>query len=158
MQLDTIKSSIVQANENIIVQLVNCVGYPIGFVNNELAIAHPEMQVMYANRCKAYPYDKDSLLGGVQFYVMPGNKSIANVFAQIRYGEDARHVDYQSLGKGLDTIADIAKRMRRTVALPLGIGCTKMSGGSWSEVEPMIQRCFKYVKWRFYDGSEQYNE
>ena len=69
-------------------------------------------------------------------------KYIYNLYSQYRYGNDARHTNYESFYTGLNAIKGHMINIElNTASLPWGIGCG-LGGGSWNIINAIIEDIF----------------
>lgn len=90
-------------------------------------------------------------LGAVQFVQVPTNLIICNMVAQNGYKSEANPVPvrYDALEKCLTKVGIDAKLRRGSVHMPrLGTG---LGGGTWDQVEPILQRTLEGIQVTVYD-------
>lgn len=83
------------------------------------------------------------------------NLSIANMFAQDKYGYDGKqYTSYEALQSCFEQLRDYAKLKNVTIAMPYGLGSVR-GGADWNVVEKMIIDTFFDVDveiWRLDKG------
>ena len=97
--------------------------------------------------------EKGLVLGDVQFVKVEKNLVVANMIAQESIGmkNGIPPIRYESLGKCLKTLYNIARKHNASVVGPR-IGCG-FAGGKWEKVEPIIKEnlCAKDIPVYIYD-------
>lgn len=93
-------------------------------------------------------------LGQFSVALVGDNRRVVNLYAQDRYGNDRRHLDYEALYSGLERIRDLldsAAQEGRTyvLGLPYLIGCNR-AGGDWLVAEAMIESVFRVSPTKVY--------
>lgn len=147
--IEVIKGDITKANEDIIVQQVNCQakmgsGLAANIMKRYPTIRKEYIQFCHENRKKEE--GADVLLGKVHYFDAYDGKVIANVFGQ----EEIRKSNYdkkiytktEALLNGIKQVKDKAEQLGLTVALPVNIGCGK-ANGNWGEIKPKIEEIFE---------------
>lgn len=145
----TIKTGdLLQAEEKIIGHQVNCHGAAGGLA---------------AAVFRKYPYAKSdynqlvervsggALLGKTQLTgTQPDGHIIANIFGQFYPGADYRPEELRS---ALEMLADLAKKLDASVALPWRLSCG-ICGGDWNEVYEIIETTMAGVDCKIYRREE----
>ena len=129
--------NICNAKESIILHQVNCCGVMGAGVAKAIRERFPNVYESYVKVCKHF--EKTELLGKIQCIASLNNKTIVNCFAQLLYGHDRRHTNYEALKLCLQKVHD--RYPDESIAIPFGIGCG-LAGGDWKIVEPMIEEIF----------------
>jgi O-acetyl-ADP-ribose deacetylase (regulator of RNase III) len=133
-----IKGNILNANEDIICQQVNCKGVMGSGLALQILKKYPEVYGQYKNFCDKYRW---GLLGSVCF-VNTKDKIIACLFGQNDYGRSKRvYTDYCALEKSLTNTKIYAQKENLSIALPHEIGCG-LANGDWNVVLDIITRVF----------------
>ena len=133
-----IKGDVFKSGADIICHQVNYAGVMGAGIARTIRDEHlsKERFAEYKAVCKAAEREKEgsaSLLGSVLFSKsLSGSYYIANCF-----GQDGQTTDYDALKESLTRVADTAKAMGKTVALPGYIGCD-LAGGDWNIVRNQI--------------------
>jgi len=132
---------ILDAPENIICQQVNCMGVMGAGLAKQVRSKYPSVYTYYNDLCKKNTPEKQ--LGSVLFMEV-GEKIIANIFGQVKYGRIGKFTDYEALRKGFLAVLYEATEVYEnyTVAIPFNIGCG-LAGGDWNIVYQMIEDIFK---------------
>ena len=153
--IQIIKGDIAFAQEDIIVQVVNCQGVMGAGVARAIRNQYLGIYRGYNLMCKTEKNKKD-LLGRVHKYFYDPQKTgtplktVMSIFGQEFYGRDTGrvYVDYTALYAGLSEVASFARRMKRTTAIPYGMGAG-LAGGEWGRVDKMVRDLFicQYVKY-----------
>lgn len=144
----TIKNGdLLQATEDIIAHQVNCHGVAGGLAYYVFE-TWPEAGKAYdksvrASRRRASQID---LLGSIDLLPQPDGKSIANLYGQYWPGADYRP---DILRNCLEILAENAKRLGKSVALPYGLSCG-IAGGDWKQVYRMIEETMEGVEVTIY--------
>lgn len=131
-----ITGDILNSNEDIIVQQVNCQNVMGSGLAKALYTKWPVVKTEYHKYCDKFttPYD---LMGKVQYVSIGDGRYVANVFAQLNYGR-CRHICYTSYSHFETCLRSIADRCRsKTIAIPHGIGCG-LANGKWEIVSDLI--------------------
>ena len=92
--LHIINNSLLNANQHVIVQVVNCKGVMGAGIAKSIRTAAPNVFTAYKAICDTAP-SSTSLLGRVQA-VPTVNHTVINFFAQDAYGRDKRYLDYKA--------------------------------------------------------------
>ena len=133
------QGNILDANEDIICQQVNCKNVMGAGLALQIKSKYPEVERAYHEICAIYKPNK--LLGYAQMITCHDGKNIVNIFGQLNYGRDKQYTDYEALWSGLDSVftsvATVGKYKGKTVAIPYGIGCG-LAGADWSVVYQML--------------------
>lgn len=137
-------------------------GWGAGFV---LAISKrwtaPEGQYRKWYREKKHQIFGDFALGNVGWCLVEPGIWVANMIAQTGYGKSGKlphqsddkpelpPIRYDALRTCLTKVADSAKSKGSTIHAPR-IGCG-LAGGTWDQVEPLIQETMRDLKVYIYD-------
>jgi len=73
-------------------------------------------------------------------------RKVVSLVSQNRYGTDRRHLDYEALYTGLETLRDVlnaahAEGRVYSLGIPHGLGCG-LAGGAWPIVQQIIHFLF----------------
>jgi O-acetyl-ADP-ribose deacetylase (regulator of RNase III) len=128
--------NILNAEELIICQQVNCLGVMGAGLAKQLRDRYPRMYQRYAQLCENHGNQPDFLLGLVQ-YTREEDHVIANLFAQLNYGRSKQQTNYDALRKALYSVSCC----EQSIAIPYCIGCG-LAGGDWDIVLQMIKEIF----------------
>lgn len=139
--IKTVKGNVLN-HEGIIAHQVNCQGVMGAGLAKQIRATYPEAYRRYVEVCNSF--EKKSLLGRTQV-INVGNKYVANVFGQYTYGRYGRHTDYEALTKAMDELMKKARKAKRSVGMPYGIGCG-LAGGEWSVVYGIIEQAASKYK------------
>lgn len=137
--IEVINANILTAKEDIIVQQVNCMGVMGAGLALAIKKKYPIVYDRYMSLCSIM--EPEELLGRVQSIEID-NKTIINMFSQLKYGRGSKHTDYEAMKKCFYKIYLYAKLKGLTVAIPYNIGCG-LGGGSWPIVLNIIEKSFK---------------
>ena len=138
--IEIIYDDILNANTDIIVHQVNCMGVMGAGLALFIKKEYPRAYKVYRNAC--IRNDKKSLLGKIQMVSVGDGKFICNMFAQLEYGRNKVQTDYNAIEECMDKIYTFAKLNNLTVAIPYNIGCG-LAGGDWNTVKSIIESRFK---------------
>lgn len=144
----TIKNGdLLQATEDIIAHQVNCHGVAGGLAQ-AVFTAWPEASREYhtmvdGKRRRGAQMD---LLGSVLLGAQSDGKTIANLFGQYWPGADYRP---DMLHRCLEQLAEAAKILKKSVAIPYGLSCG-IAGGDWRQVYRMIEETMEGVEVTIY--------
>lgn len=126
---------ILKADADVIVHQVNCQGVMGKGLAKQIKDEYPEVFSVYSSACTRE--NTKHLLGYVQFVKVGFTRTIANLFAQERYGSPTKcHTDYDALRQCLITVN--AQFKGKTVAVPYKLGCG-LAGGDWEIVSKIIE-------------------
>ena len=150
--IKVITGNILDAPEDIIIQQVNCLGVMGAGLALQLRNKYPGMYLSYMWYCQGFE-NPDQLLGRVHyFFVEEDNKlvkTIINIFGQLSYGRGGNFTDYDALQSGIYRASVHAKRMKKTTAIPYGLGAG-LAGGDWGKIAPLFERYFIHGYTKFY--------
>lgn len=138
--MNIINGNVLDADCDVILHQVNCMGVMGSGVAKQVKNRYPKAYSVYKDMCDSRRGDPEGLLGYAQAVLVEDvpKKYVCNLFAQLRYGRDRMHTDYDSLEKCFRSANTMFKGQR--VAIPYRIGCDR-GGGDWSVVSSMIERC-----------------
>lgn len=151
--LDALDSHLVQA----IGHCCNCYNKMGAGIAKQIATRYPAVLEADKNyRPEFLPIVK---LGGCSYIpVNPEQDIVFNLYGQLGYGTDKRHLDYSAIEDALsgmrEAIEYINKRREskrfqdgpapiRSIGFPKYMGCG-LAGGDWDKVFKIIQKVFKY--------------
>jgi len=143
-----VNGNILDYDNDIIVQQVNCLGVMGGGLARQIMNVYPEVPQQYKKFCKKAIKalsETSGLLGEVLYTDVYDGKIIANIFGQIsirtsQYDNEV-YTKYWALGAGLENVRHLALSKNYSVAIPKGIGCG-LANGDWEIVEKMIYEIF----------------
>jgi len=95
---------------------------------------------LFPRACLPYFEDKrpvNERLGTCLIGHEPGNKKVAHLYGQLRYGRDKRYTDYDALHNALHSLAEQLQQPFK-LGLPLGMGCNN-AGGDWNIVLQILE-------------------
>lgn len=146
------KGNILFAEEQIIVQQVNCKGFMGKGLAEQIRQKYPTVYVEYKKRVELYLKKKKEslLLGTIQFVKVEEDKWICNIFSQHNIGYNQRYTKYEALKEGFMRLKEVAERRNKSIAIPKYIGCG-LGGGDWVEVYDIIVEVFKNHEVKLYD-------
>ena len=130
-----VKGNLLNATEEIIAHQVNCQGVMGAGLALQIRNQFPSSYGAYKSVCNM---KKPSELLGKIMMVGIEDKIICHMFAQLRYGRDKQHTDYNALRDCLASLNKHASAEKKSVALPYGIGCG-LAGGDWNVVYQIIK-------------------
>ena len=141
MSIKIVEGNLLDANEDVLVHQVNCMGVMGAGLAYQIGEKWPIVKELYKTQVESYKdiNSRKSLLGQVQWCKV-GCQWVVNLFGQYGFGRqrDKVYTDYDALKNGLRNIAMNAEMYCLTVAIPYGIGCG-LGGGDWEGVVlPMI--------------------
>ena len=132
------KGDLLKAEEKVIAHQVNCFGSAGGLAAHVFR-KYPDAENDYhqiITRIQSAGGSRSALLGFTQVTgQQPDGHIIANLFGQFYPGEDYRPDD---LRDALDNLAEMARTMGWSVAIPWRISCG-ICGGDWNEVQKIIE-------------------
>lgn len=136
-EIPIINGNILDADEKIICQQVNCKGVMGKGLGLQIRVNYPEVYYSYLMHCQKNKYNK-SMMGDV-LYVETRRNIVANIFSQYEYGNNAFkcYTDYDSIRRGFKNIESKGV----SVAIPYGIGCG-LGGGNWDDIYNIIHEVF----------------
>lgn len=136
MSIEIVSGDILEAPVNIICQQVNCRGAMEAGLAKQVKQKYPFVYEEYRNECMITPIS--DLLGFTQIVMIDKYHYIANLFAQLNYGEERCYTNYYSLIRCFEQLFDYASRYNFSVGIPYGIGCG-LAGGNWKTVSTIIE-------------------
>lgn len=127
---------ILESNEDIIIQQVNCQNVMGAGLAKQICTKWPIVKKRYHEYCSSFnsPYD---LLGNVQYVEIGNGRYVANVFGQLNYGRCGGicYTSYEHLEAAFRKISESFPNS--SFAIPYGIGCG-LANGDWKVVEELI--------------------
>ena len=140
-----INGDILDANEDIICQQVNCQGVMGSGLAKQIRDKYTEVYVAYKQLCSMYK--PNEILGFAQIVECNDGKLVCNIAGQLNYGKEKQHTDYEALHNGLDSlfnsVINIKKYKGKSIAIPYKIGCG-LGGGDWDVVYKIIENLVNY--------------
>lgn len=137
--LKEIKGNILDVEEGIIFQQVNCMNVMGSGLARSIYEKWPRVKEKYHEFCEGK--NPLELLGSYQLVDISPELEICNVFGQLSYGTKERQTDYGALKLAFQKF-----RAANTVAdfyyFPLFFGCG-LGGGSWPIVSKLIDMHFR---------------
>ena len=123
----------------IIAHQVNCQGVMGSGVAKQIKDRYPDCFTAYKNSVEK----SHALLGDICWWTN-GKVSIANMFAQYKYGYDKKkYTCVKSFKDCVDLLKSAAVKSSRNVAMPYNIGCCR-GGADWNtEIYPILEEAFK---------------
>ena len=136
-------ANILLFDENIMIQQVNFQGVMGAGLALKTKNIYKGCYDRYLQYCKHNTWDSIKNNGIYVSYSVSENphKELAFVFGQLNYGNDRCQTDYISLENGLKNIAEYARYLNYSIAIPFKIGCG-LAGGDWNIVLPIIEKHF----------------
>jgi O-acetyl-ADP-ribose deacetylase (regulator of RNase III) len=142
-----LEGNILDADETIICQQVNCKGVMGSGLAKQIRNKYPNVYTDYKLFCKTVK----NPLGQVNSVVVQDkekglNHIIMNIFGQDGYGRDRRYTDYNALEMGLQSIYNEVTTegkflYGKSIAIPYNLGCG-LAGGDWNVVCKIIEDVF----------------
>ncbi|MGN0999730.1 MAG: macro domain-containing protein [Faecousia sp.] len=128
------KGNILEATETVIAHQVNCQGV-VGGLAADIFRRWPYAKKDYTDLTSRLP---GKMILGMAFYTgqQKDGHIICNLFGQLNPGAD---YNPQRLEQALEQLANSAKIMNWSVALPWKLSCG-ICGGDWDEVQQIIER------------------
>lgn len=118
---------------------VNCHGVMGAGLAKQIRQQYPSVYRSYSAMCQRRVL-ASALLGSVQI-VKVADGYVANLFAQVSFGRDRRHTDYDALREALTRLRNEQSLFPEGIALPYGIGCG-LAGGDWDTVKDILHDVF----------------
>jgi O-acetyl-ADP-ribose deacetylase (regulator of RNase III) len=139
-----VEGNILDANEKLICQQVNCQGVMGSGLAKQLKDKYPKLYPSYKKFCEGCKDNNPrTLLGEFQTVPMPDGKVIVNLFGQFDFGRDKKYTDYDALRNSLENILFVAKECGNdSIAIPYNLGCG-LAGGDWNIVYKIIEDVFQ---------------
>lgn len=149
MTIKIIKGNILDYDNDIIVQQVNCKGVMGAGLAKQIMDMYPEVPIEYKNfvvkKMKTLK-DTSQLLGETLFVDVYDGKIIANIFGQnnIRtdYMDKTVYTNTEALVEGFKNVKKKAQELGMSVGIPTYIGCG-LAGGDWHKIKPLIEDLFE---------------
>jgi len=120
-------------------QQVNCQGIMGSGLALSIKEKYPEVFESYKIKCQKYGSD---MLGEVLFIKCKDGTTVANLFAQDKYGYNGVYTDYNAFERCIRDLYFEAFETDQSVAFPYNIGCDR-GGGDWEIIYGIIQKYFK---------------
>lgn len=136
--------NILDTNCDLLVHQVNGLGVMGAGLAKQIAGRYPHVERDYKRFVLGGDRNAQDLLGECLILKASDTLRIANVFGQAGVGRDKRQTDYDALKRGLDAVANVARKEKLSVAIPYKLGCG-LAGGNWDIVETMIDLAFANV-------------
>lgn len=138
-----IKCDIFESGADVICHQVNCQGVMGSGVARQVKERYPHVFEEYKKRCDVLRHCGGILMGTIQTVPINKHQSIANLYAQYRFGYDGkRYTDYMALKNCLVHIYRDFLNTGYTIAFPYLMSCAR-GGGDWNIVYKMIEDIFK---------------
>lgn len=146
------EENILNAEETIIVQQVNCIGKMGAGLAKSIMQKYDNVRPSYFEFHKKMMNSgltSNDLLGMVQYIKTHDKKIIANIFGQefIRKNRDDKetYTKKYSLLCGIEKVKEKAEKYNLNIAIPYKIGCG-LAQGNWEEIYSEIEKIFKNSK------------
>jgi O-acetyl-ADP-ribose deacetylase (regulator of RNase III) len=143
-----VEGNILDAEEIIICQQVNCKSVMNSGLAKQIRNKYPNVYTDYKMFCKTVK----NLLGSVNSVVVSDKEKdkthvIMNIFGQDGYGRDRQYTDYHALRMGLQSIYNEVTTEGKflygsSIAIPYNLGCG-LAGGDWNVVYKIIEDVFQ---------------
>ena len=143
--VNIVDGDLLNATEDIICHQTNCQGVMGSGIALQIKKEFPLAYGKYAILCNKYSNKRSILLGQIQI-VDCGNKCVASIFGQEKYGRDKVYTNYQALYKGIKELVQVAKSENKSIAMPYKIGCGS-AGGDWKIVLLMLNEITKDLEY-----------
>lgn len=143
-KLRLVIGSILDAEEDVIVQQVNCQGVMGAGLAKQLRAKHTLVYTDYKRYTDCFKTNPRELLGNLQLVNVGENKYVGNMFAQFSYGRDKNicYTDYDALHECFIKLKRFVSERNLTVAIPHGIGAG-LANGDWFIIRGIIEDVFK---------------
>lgn len=132
---------VLQADVNIIVHQVNCMGVMGSGIAKQNRDKYPKVYEEYAEKCHKIGRYKSLMLGDVLYTQIAPDKFVASVFGQLNYGWVRQYTNISALRMGLLNLKTYAEQNNYSIAFPYGIGCGR-EGADWAIVSKIIKDIF----------------
>lgn len=133
-----IKCDIFESGADVICHQVNCQGVMGSGIAKQVREKYPKNYEGYCMMCKEF--EPSELLGKVFCGKVSDKFTIANLFAQEKFGYDGKcYTDYDALYKCLQSVVN--HKEHKIIAIPYLMGCHR-GGGDWNVVYKMIEEVF----------------
>lgn len=136
--IPVLNKDILQCNEDIICNLVNCNGVAEKGLNQQLFIKYPYVKEEYSDFCGCYPNKKEML--GQQQLCEAEDKLISNIFCKTLCGNESI-IDYNALKTSLENLREEAMFEDWSIAFDYGMG-SSLVGGDWNKIYFILQSVF----------------
>lgn len=124
------------SDAQILCHQVNCMGRMGSGIAKTVREKFPNVYESYMHLCHSGMFAPDELLGRT-LICKCGDKSMANLFAQLNYGYDGKlYTSYEAFHKCLRSIKRSVPK-GSSIAFPYGIGCG-LGGGKWEIIISII--------------------
>lgn len=148
MVIKIIEGDITKADNDIIIQQVNCRGFMGAGLAKTIMQRYKNVRKEYQSyrkkQLKTLEKD-DNLLGMVNYVDVYDGKIIANVFGQIDIRKDRNDKNIYTVNtallKGITDVKSKAEELNLSIAIPTYIGCG-LAGGNWEEINAEIETIF----------------
>jgi len=144
-----IDGDLFDSKAGVIAHQVNCQGAMNSGVAKQIRQKYPKVFKHYIKYYRNFP------LGACQIIEVNSNLSIANMFAQDKYGYDGKqYTSYDALKSCFMQLYKYAKFKNYTIAMPYKVGCVR-GGANWDKVYSIMKEIFTDVDvelWRLDNG------
>ena len=141
MSIKNKNGDVLQADVNIIVHQVNCMGVMGSGIAKQIRTQYPKVFEEYSEKCRKMKNYRRLMLGDVLYTEIAPQKYIASVFGQLSQGWVGQYTDINALRMGLMNIKMYAEQNNYSIAIPYGIGCGR-GGADWNEISKLIEDTF----------------
>ena len=136
-----VNGDVVESSAKYICHQVNCQGVMGSGVARQIRAKWPDVFEQYKAICDKYAGRREDLLGKIQCIPVDEDKTVINIFGQLRFGKDGRqYTRFEALRRGCEKIASCV-RYGDTIGMPYKIGCG-LGGGDWVKVMDMLMDVF----------------
>ena len=136
--INYVVGNLLNANEDIIVQQVNCMGVMGAGLAKQIRTKYPQVYNEYVSFVQEH--GSANVLGKCNLVKLT-NKYVCNIFGQFGYGTSKQQTNYNALRTALTTLCRNASKHNKSIAIPYGLGCG-LAGGDWNIVLDIITQVF----------------
>lgn len=155
MTIEIVSGDLIKAYTNgevdSIAHCVNCAGIMGSGIAKQIKAELPLVYTSYRKRW-LQEVDKKILLGTAQKVIenyLDRDRAVFNLYAQLAYGTDKRHVNYGAIGLCLQNMSQQIHERGTVVGFPY-LMCCGLAGGDWNIILEMIEFYFKDHNVRIY--------
>lgn len=141
MSIQVKNGDVLQADVNIIVHQVNCMGVMGSGIAKQIRDKYPKVYKEYAEKCQKMAKYRRLMLGDVLYTQIAPDKFVASIFGQLTYGWVGQYTNISALRMGLLNLKTYAEQNNYSIAFPYGIGCGR-GGADWNVVNKIIEDIF----------------